>query len=132
MVGTSGPFQRPFTFFLHTFLHTPPKTLAAPPALFLLFFSQGLGLVSSQAEAATWFGVCVSLAGIVGTPLGGVLLDVYTKKRKQAIQASDPILSAQLGLMFGDGDTPGSQGSSGGGGGGGGGGESSSVVGAGG
>lgn len=68
--------------------------------------------------------MCVSLAGIVGTPLGGILLDIYTKKRKQVIQASDPILSAQLGLMF---DTHGSHGSSGGGGG-----DVSPVIGAGG
>ena len=41
----------------------------------------------------------MSVAGIVGTPLGGVLLDVYTRRRKRHIIETDQLLTAQLGLL---------------------------------
>ncbi len=41
----------------------------------------------------------VSISGIVGTPLGGYLLDVYTRRLKRRIIETDPLLTAQLGLL---------------------------------
>ena len=44
---------------------------------------QGLGLFSSQAESSLFFGLAVSIAGAVGTPLGGFLLDRATRLRRR-------------------------------------------------
>ena len=47
---------------------------------------EGLGIVHTQSEASLYFGIAVSLAGAVGTPVGGFLLDYLTKRlHKRAI-----------------------------------------------
>jgi MFS transporter, Spinster family, sphingosine-1-phosphate transporter len=46
--------------------------------------TKGLGLFPDQASASLYFGGAVSLAGAVGTPLGGWLLDRATRKRRVA------------------------------------------------
>lgn len=38
-------------------------------------FMMGLGYYNTEAESSTVFGILISVAGIVGTPLGGVVLD---------------------------------------------------------
>jgi hypothetical protein len=55
--------------------------------------------VNSQAQASLLFGVCVSISGIVGTPLGGLLLDWGTHRAKRWALKHDPLLTAQLGLV---------------------------------
>jgi MFS family permease len=43
-------------------------------------FLQGLGFVRCQATASLLFGACVSVAGLVGTPLGGWALDAVVAR----------------------------------------------------
>lgn len=43
-------------------------------------FIMGLGYYDSETEASTLFGVLASLAGIIGTPLGGVALDLLARR----------------------------------------------------
>lgn len=38
-------------------------------------FMMGLGFFQSESESSTFFGILISIAGIVGTPLGGAILD---------------------------------------------------------
>jgi Na+/glutamate symporter len=38
----------------------------------------GLGYFDSETAASSTFGSVVCLAGIIGTPLGGLLIDCYT------------------------------------------------------
>ena len=47
---------------------------AAPPATPERFFT-------SQAGAAGAFGLCIAVAGVVGTPLGGAVLDATLRAR---------------------------------------------------
>jgi hypothetical protein len=44
---------------------------------------EGLGLFTSQAQSSLYFGLAVSLAGAIGTPLGGVLIDRATQARRR-------------------------------------------------
>lgn len=46
-------------------------------------FFMGLGYFGSESEASTLFGAIVSLAGIVGTPAGGFLLDKMTRNASE-------------------------------------------------
>lgn len=43
-------------------------------------FTKGLEVFDSEEKASTYFGGCIALAGAIGTPLGGWLLDRGTKK----------------------------------------------------
>jgi MFS transporter, Spinster family, sphingosine-1-phosphate transporter len=42
-------------------------------------FVMALGFFNTETEASTFFGVVISLAGILGTPMGGILLDKLNK-----------------------------------------------------
>lgn len=52
-------------------------------------FIMGLGYYDSETEASTIFGVLASLAGIIGTPLGGFALDFLT--RRSRLKVPDPL-----------------------------------------
>lgn len=69
----------------------------------LLFPPQGLGLGKSPEESSLLFGVAVSLAGAIGTPLGGYLLDAGVRARRAFIAKSDPFFAALLGIRLGGG-----------------------------
>lgn len=66
----------------------------------------GLGLWSTMTEASVDFSVTIALSGIVGTPLGGYLLDKWTERRRPsgatninaALEAS--IFMISLGALF--------------------------------
>ena len=47
---------------------------------------EGLGLFSDQSTASLYFGGAVSVAGAIGTPFGGWLLDWGTKKRREVMK----------------------------------------------
>ena len=51
-------------------------------------FVMGLGYFDYESQASTIFGILVSLAGVCGTPLGGLLIDgiVQYKKKPLALQ----------------------------------------------
>mmetsp|Transcript_15282 Transcript_15282/g.23013 ORF Transcript_15282/g.23013 Transcript_15282/m.23013 type:complete len:503 (-) Transcript_15282:176-1684(-) len=46
-------------------------------------FFLGLGLFESEVAASTAFGIIVSIAGIIGFPVGGVLVDFLSAQRKK-------------------------------------------------
>ena len=48
-------------------------------------FMMGLGIFETESESSTMFGVLISIAGIIGTPLGGILTDYVTTKRDSTI-----------------------------------------------
>lgn len=51
-------------------------------------FMMGLGYFDTESEASTLFGVVISLAGMISTPLGGVILDkLLADHRSQASEA---------------------------------------------
>ena len=50
---------------------------------------EGLGIVHTQSEASLYFGIAVSLAGAIGTPLGGFLLDYLTKRLHKHASLND-------------------------------------------
>lgn len=50
-------------------------------------FFLGLSLFDSEVAASTAFGAIVSLAGVLGFPLGGLLVDKLVKKRKRECEA---------------------------------------------
>ena len=37
------------------------------------------GFFGSEASASSLFGIAISLAGVIGTPVGGLLIDLFTK-----------------------------------------------------
>lgn len=45
-------------------------------------FIMGLGYFDSEVQSSTCFGAVVSVAGIIGFPLGGFILDFYSAKSK--------------------------------------------------
>lgn len=59
-------------------------------------FLQGLGFVKCQASASMLFGACVSVAGLVGTPLGGWALDAVVARdlRKARARGAAPAATA--------------------------------------
>ena len=59
---------------------------------------QGLGICDNQTESSLYFGIAVSIAGAIGTPLGGYLVDLSSRRRLKAIRLDDPFLAVQLGL----------------------------------
>lgn len=48
----------------------------------------GLGLWSSMSVASISFSATIAMAGIVGTPLGGILLDSWTRRRSSRLGAA--------------------------------------------
>ena len=48
-------------------------------------FIIGIGFWNTETEASSIFGVVISVAGLVGTPLGGWLVDYYDEKLKRQI-----------------------------------------------
>ena len=42
-------------------------------------FMMGLGIFQTESESSTMFGILISIAGIIGTPLGGLLTDHATR-----------------------------------------------------
>jgi len=46
-------------------------------------FMMGLGYFDSESEASTMFGIYVSLAGVLGTPIGGYIVDQLAKPYMQ-------------------------------------------------
>lgn len=44
-------------------------------------FLQGLGMYSTQSQASVALGACIAGAAIIGTPIGGWLLDWEVKRR---------------------------------------------------
>ena len=53
-------------------------------------FMMGLGIFKTESESSTMFGVLISIAGIIGTPLGGILTDFVTTKRA-AVHSNDGV-----------------------------------------
>ena len=49
----------------------------------------GLGYFDSETAASSTFGIVVCLAGVVGTPLGGLLLDFCVRKKESESKGSD-------------------------------------------
>lgn len=60
-------------------------------------FAMGLGLFDSEAGASTAFGAVISVAGLVGTPLGGILLD---RKPPLTSQSAEHVRSAAAHVSF--------------------------------
>lgn len=59
-------------------------------------FAMGLGLFDSETAASTAFGGIISVAGLVGTPLGGYLLDMrrpLTSQPWQYVRAAAALIS---------------------------------------
>lgn len=52
-------------------------------------FVMGLGFFNTETEASTVFGVVISIAGMIATPLGGVIVD-YMLSRPADDNAADP------------------------------------------
>lgn len=67
-------------------------------------FVMGLGFFDTESEASTVFGVVVSLAGIIGTPVGGILLDKLLaieeqKDRKSISENSIVVTPSSIGIQ---------------------------------
>ena len=54
-------------------------------------FLMGLGYFDSETAASSTFGIVVCLAGVVGTPLGGLLLDFCVRKNESKSKGSDAV-----------------------------------------
>jgi len=61
-------------------------------------FGMGLGYFNSETSASAAFGVTVSIAGMLGTPLGGLMLDRLTKSSK-LIHDSNPHVTLRTATL---------------------------------
>lgn len=67
-------------------------------------FFLALDFFDSEVAASSAFGILVSIAGMIGFPLGGKLIDVYSKKRKDIhprSTESDLIAASAIMAIFG-------------------------------
>lgn len=70
-------------------------------------FLMGLGFFDKESEASTLFGILISLAGVIATPLGGVLLDRILERgrRRHATEVEEEeTRRQQLAPLVGDGE----------------------------
>lgn len=63
-------------------------------------FLLGLGYFDTETQASTVFGILASLAGVIGTPIGGFLLDMVTRQSHQKRSTGE---GEQVGVMEGEG-----------------------------
>lgn len=68
---------------------------------------EGLGIFHDQSSASLYFGGAVSLAGAVGTPFGGWLLDWATRRKRREVRRSELAAAARAAAVadggeFGD------------------------------
>jgi len=54
-------------------------------------FIMGLGFYDSEQDASTMFGVVISLAGIIGTPLGGIMMDKWNRSKMHGGDAPESV-----------------------------------------
>lgn len=62
-------------------------TVCAPESV----LSQGLGMFTSQSVASVTLGASIAAAGIVGTPIGGWLLDWEVNRRWKRVQSAQSV-----------------------------------------
>jgi MFS family permease len=71
-------------------------------------FFMGLSIANSQEEASITFGILVSISGLIGFPLGGMIIDRLTHKNRDEHKENSELLSASYvmtitssaGLLF--------------------------------
>ena len=51
-------------------------------------FMLGLGIFATESESSTMFGILISIAGVVGTPIGGLLIDRITNNMNADVDSS--------------------------------------------
>lgn len=61
----------------------------------------GLGLYHSMASASLWFSGTIALSGIIGTPLGGVILDRWRPNKQIAALELSLVFNATGALLIG-------------------------------
>eukprot|EP01039_Chlorochromonas_danica_P009498 gene9498-10499_t len=64
-------------------------------------FLLGLGYFDTETQASTIFGILASAAGVIGTPIGGFVLDMVTRQSQQRRRVGE---GEQVGVMEGEGE----------------------------